>query len=197
MSNPKISIVIPAYNEAESIGDVVGKIRSLHPDAEVIVIDDGSQDKTAERATQAGAVVYCHPYNIGNGAAIKSGIRVAGGDILVFMDADGQHDPAEIQTIAGFPDYDMVVGARSKGGQASLGRALGNKIYNAFASYVAKFPIKDLDFRLQGRKGRNRERISISASQHVFLPYHHDPGSASNRPFVVLCSHQRPQAAKR
>ena len=68
MSHPKISIVIPAYKEAESIGDVVGKIRSLHPDAEVIVIDDGSQDKTAERAAQAGASVYCHPYNIGNGA---------------------------------------------------------------------------------------------------------------------------------
>jgi glycosyltransferase involved in cell wall biosynthesis len=145
MSNPKISIVIPACNEAESIGAVVGRIRSLHPDAEVIVIDDGSQDETAERATQAGAVVYCHPYNIGNGAAIKSGIRVAGGDILVFMDADGQHDPDEIKTLlSGFPDYDMVVGARSKGGQASLGRALGNRIYNAFASYVAKFPIKDL-----------------------------------------------------
>ena len=99
MSNPKISIVIPAYNEAENIGDVVGKIRSLHPDAEVIVIDDGSQDKTAERAVQAGAIVYRHPYNIGNGAAIKSGIRVAGGDILVFMDADGQHDPDDIQEL--------------------------------------------------------------------------------------------------
>ena len=145
MSNPKISIVIPAYNEAENIGDVVGKVRSLHPDAEVIVIDDGSQDKTAERAVQAGAIVYRHPYNIGNGAAIKSGIRVASGDILVFMDADGQHDPDEIKMLlSGFPDYDMVVGARTKGGQASFGRALGNKIYNVFASYVAKFPIKDL-----------------------------------------------------
>ena len=145
MSNPKISIVIPAYNEAENIGDVVGKIRSLHPDAEVIVIDDGSQDKTAERAAQAGAAVYRHPYNIGNGAAIKSGIRVAGGDILVFMDADGQHDPADIQKLlAGIPDYDMVVGARSLKGQASFGRAFGNKVFNWLASYVAKFPIQDL-----------------------------------------------------
>jgi glycosyltransferase involved in cell wall biosynthesis len=145
MSNPKISIVIPAYNEAETIGEVIGKIRSLHPDAEVIVIDDGSQDKTAERAVQAGAAVYCHPYNIGNGAAIKSGIRVAGGDILVFMDADGQHDPADIQNLlAGFPEYDMVVGARSLKGQASFGRAFGNKVYNWLASYVAKFPIQDL-----------------------------------------------------
>ena len=145
MSHPKISIVIPAYNEAESIGDVVGKIRSLHPAAEVIVIDDGSQDKTAENAVRSGAIVYRHPYNIGNGAAVKSGIRAASGDILVFMDADGQHDPDDIQELLNFfPDYDMVVGARTKAGQASFGRALGNKIYNVFASYVAKFPIKDL-----------------------------------------------------
>ena len=90
-------------------------------------------------------MVYSHPYNIGNGAAVKSGIRVAAGDILVFMDGDGQHDPRDIaRLLEFFPDFDMVVGARSLGDQASLGRALGNKIYNWFASYVAKFPIKDL-----------------------------------------------------
>jgi glycosyltransferase involved in cell wall biosynthesis len=145
MNNPKISIIIPAYNEAESIGAVVGRIRSLHPDAEVIVIDDGSQDKTTENAVQAGAIVYRHPYNIGNGAAIKSGIRAASGDILVFMDADGQHDPAEIQELLAFlPDYDMVVGARSLKGQASFGRAFGNRLFNWFGSYVAKFAIQDL-----------------------------------------------------
>ena len=145
MNDQRVSIIIPAYNEAQSIGGIVNKLRSLHPKYEIVVIDDGSKDDTAEVAGHAGAVVYRHPYNIGNGAAIKSGIRVASGDILVFMDADGQHDPAEIQELlAFFPDYDMVVGARTKGGQASLGRALGNKIYNVFASYVAKFPIKDL-----------------------------------------------------
>lgn len=145
MNDQRISIIIPAYNEAQSIGGIINKLRSLHPKYEIVVIDDGSKDDTAEVAGHAGAVVYRHPYNIGNGAAIKSGIRVASGDILVFMDADGQHDPADIQELlAFFPDYDMVVGARTKGGQASLGRALGNKIYNVFASYVAKFPIKDL-----------------------------------------------------
>jgi len=145
MNDQRISLIIPAYNEAQSIGGVVNKLRSLYPKHEIIVIDDGSDDGTAEVAGHAGAVVYRHPYNIGNGAAIKSGIRVASGDILVFMDADGQHDPADIQELlAFFPDYDMVVGARTKGGQASFGRALGNKIYNVFASYVAKFPIKDL-----------------------------------------------------
>lgn len=145
MNDQRVSIIIPAYNEAQSIGDVVNKLQLLYPEYEIIVIDDGSKDGTAEVASHAGAVVYRHPYNIGNGAAIKSGIRVASGDILVFMDADGQHDPADIQELlAFFPDYDMVVGARTKAGHASLGRALGNKIYNVFASYVAKFQIKDL-----------------------------------------------------
>ena len=89
--------------------------------------------------------MYSHPYNIGNGAAVKSGIRAASGDILVFMDGDGQHDPADIETmLANFPDYDMVVGARSSSGQASFGRAFGNKVYNWFASYVTKFSVKDL-----------------------------------------------------
>ncbi|MBU2622082.1 MAG: glycosyltransferase family 2 protein, partial [Proteobacteria bacterium] len=100
---------------------------------------------TAEVAKKAGANVYSHPYNIGNGAAIKSGIRVASGDVLVFMDADGQHNPADIAGLLKFmPDYDMVVGARSVKDQASVGRAIGNKLYNWLASYVAKFYIQDL-----------------------------------------------------
>lgn len=145
MTAPAISIIIPAFNEAAIIGSVIQQIRALHPDAEIIVIDDGSSDHTADAALIAGAKVYAHPYNIGNGAAVKSGIRVASGDILVFMDADGQHDPSEVQKLLDFiPEYDMVVGARAKGDQASLGRAFGNRIYNLFASYVAKFAIEDL-----------------------------------------------------
>ena len=145
MQNFKVSVILPARNEAATIGDLVLKIKDLYPGFEVIVINDGSTDNTAEAAKNAGADVYSHPYNIGNGAAIKSGIRVASGDILVFMDGDGQHDPSDI---AGFlkymPDYDMVVGARSIKGQASVGRAVGNKVYNWLASYVAKFYIQDL-----------------------------------------------------
>jgi len=145
MSQSKISVIIPAYNEADTIGDLVSSIRSLYPAAEIIVIDDGSSDSTADVAKVAGAEVFSHPYNIGNGAAIKSGIRVAKGNILVFMDGDGQHNPEDIaRLIENIPLYDMVVGARSVGDQASLGRALGNKLYNWFASYVAKFSIKDL-----------------------------------------------------
>jgi glycosyltransferase involved in cell wall biosynthesis len=145
MDKTDVSIIIPAYNEAETIGDLVLKIKSIHPDFEVIVINDGSTDDTAAIAREAGAHVHSHPYNIGNGAAIKSGIRVANGDILVFMDADGQHDPKDIaRLIENMPDYDMVVGARFINSQASVGRALGNKFYNILASYVAKFKIKDL-----------------------------------------------------
>jgi glycosyltransferase involved in cell wall biosynthesis len=145
METAKISVIIPAFNESQSIGAIVLKIRALYPEFEVIVIDDGSEDDTGKTASAAGARVFSHPYNIGNGAAVKSGIRVARGDILVFMDGDGQHDPALIQEIISFfPEYDMVVGARTGGGQASMGRAIGNNIYNRFASYVAKFPVEDL-----------------------------------------------------
>lgn len=145
MTKTTVSVIIPAYNEAQTIGDVVKKIRSLYPDFEIIVVNDGSEDDTDEIAKDSGSIVYSHPYNIGNGAAIKSGIRIASGEILVFMDGDGQHDPREIKKfIKEFPDNDMVVGARPKGHQASWSRALGNRIYNWLASYVSKFLVQDL-----------------------------------------------------
>jgi glycosyltransferase involved in cell wall biosynthesis len=145
MPNFKVSVILPAYNEAATIGDLISKIKDLYPDFEVIVINDGSSDNTGEVAGNAGAHVYSHPYNIGNGAAIKSGIRVASGDVLIFMDADGQHDPADIAgLLKHMPEYDMVAGARSLKDQASFGRAVGNKVYNWLASYVAKFYIQDL-----------------------------------------------------
>lgn len=145
MQNLKVSVILPAYNESAVIGNLVSGIKNLYPGFEVIVVDDGSTDNTAEAAKNAGARVYRHPYNIGNGAAVKSGIRVASGEILVFMDGDGQHDPADIASLLKYmPEYDMVVGARSARGQASVGRAIGNKAYNWLASYVAKFHIQDL-----------------------------------------------------
>jgi len=145
MNHLKVSIIIPAFNEASSIGGLVQTIKTLNPDYEIIVINDGSGDNTAAVAKGAGATVYSHPYNIGNGAAIKSGIRVASGDVLVFMDGDNQHEPEDIaKLLEPLPAYDMAVGARSIGSQASWTRAVGNKLYNWMASYVAKFPIKDL-----------------------------------------------------
>ncbi|MEA3415143.1 MAG: glycosyltransferase family 2 protein [Thermodesulfobacteriota bacterium] len=143
--NKDVSIIIPAYNEAQTIGDMVSKTRALYPDFEIIVIDDGSTDDTEAAAKDAGATVYSHPYNIGNGAAIKSGIRIASGNILVFMDGDGQHDPEDIAKLLEYlPEFDMVVGARSKADHAPLGRTFGNTAYNWLASYVAKFRVEDL-----------------------------------------------------
>ena len=145
MNNSKISIIIPAYNEAQTIRSIVSRILELYPEFEVLVVNDGSTDDTGVIARDAGAHVYSHPYNVGNGAAIKSGIRYASGEILVFMDGDLQHNPEDIGELLQYlPDYDMVVGARSSRGQASLGRAAGNKIYNLLASYVAKFQVSDL-----------------------------------------------------
>jgi glycosyltransferase involved in cell wall biosynthesis len=145
MDKTNISIIIPAYNEFQAIGHVVSQVRDLYPASEVIVVDDGSTDDTASAAQKAGAKVIRHPYNIGNGAAVKSGIRMASGDILVFMDGDGQHDPLQVGKLLNhMPEYDMVIGARPSRQQASLGRAVGNHFYNWLASYVAKFLIKDL-----------------------------------------------------
>jgi glycosyltransferase involved in cell wall biosynthesis len=141
----KVSVIIPAFNEAQSIGDLISRIRNLYPDFEIIVIDDGSTDDTGAVAKNSGATVHSHPYNIGNGAAIKSGIRIASGKILVFMDGDGQHDPEDIaKLLKHFPEFDMVVGARSKKDHASLGRTFGNTAYSWLASYVAKFRVEDL-----------------------------------------------------
>src|SRR4030042_4176650 len=145
MNRSDISIIIPAYNESASIGDIIRKIKSLYPEPEVIVINDGSTDDTVSAAKEAGAIVYSHPYNIGNGAAIKSGIRIASGEILVFMDGDGQHNPEDIGRMLEFlPEYDMVVGARAKGYQVSLFRGIGNRALNRLAGYVAKFRVQDL-----------------------------------------------------
>ena len=145
MKPSKLSVIIPAFNESESIAGLIKAVRNLYPECEIVIIDDGSTDNTASIAVEAGARVYSHPYNIGNGAAVKSGIRVSNGDVLVFMDADGQHDPNDIQRLlAEMPEFDMVVGARGKGSQASMGRSFGNRIYNWLGSYVSKFQIKDL-----------------------------------------------------
>ncbi len=145
MKKTKASIIIPAYNEEKNIAGIISRLKSLYPDFEILVVNDGSSDRTAQAAQEAGAVVYSHPHNIGNGAAIKTGIRKAEGDILVFMDGDGQHNPEDIALfLKYFPDYDMVVGARQQSDQATPVRAFGNRLFNRLASYVAKFAVQDL-----------------------------------------------------
>lgn len=142
----KISIVLPAKNEAGAIGQTVKTIKQLNRVNEVIVVNDGSIDDTANIAEYAGAKVITHPYSKGNGAAIKTGARNALGDIIVFMDADGQHNPNDIFLLIEKIEqgYDLVVGARQKGSQASVGRGIANKLYNNLATYMSDYPIEDL-----------------------------------------------------
>jgi glycosyltransferase involved in cell wall biosynthesis len=136
------TIIIPAYNESQSIGEVIRKSIGIFPDLDVLVINDGSTDDTVRIAMEAGATAISHPYNIGNGAAIKTGLRVAKGPIIITMDADGQHDPADIPRLLEHVDrYDMVVGARGRGPGA---RGIANMVYNLLASYVTGRKIEDL-----------------------------------------------------
>lgn len=144
--SPRLSIIIPVFNEAGAIGDTIRAIQTLTlPDYELLVVDDGSSDDTPNIARQAGARVIAHPYNIGNGAAVKSGIRNARGEALVFLDGDGQHDPHDIpRLLEHIGSYHMVVGARHSGSETHLHRNLANKVYNLFASFIAEFKIEDL-----------------------------------------------------
>lgn len=146
-----VTVLMPAFNEEKAIGETIRRVKELYPDFEVLVVDDGSTDNTLRVAMDAGANVWPHPYNIGNGAAIKSGLRVARGEWIVMMDADGQHDPADIARLLEYKDtYDMVVGARSKGSETKWHRNIANFVYNQFASYVTNFRVEDLTsgFRL-------------------------------------------------
>jgi glycosyltransferase involved in cell wall biosynthesis len=141
-----LSIILPAKNEAAALRGLLSRLKSAQPDAEILIVDDGSSDDTAALCREHGVTCLSSPYSMGNGAAIKRGARAAHGDILVFMDADGQHDPADIARLVAKLDagYDMVVGARDWSGQAGVGRGLANAFYNWFASQITGHRIADL-----------------------------------------------------
>ncbi|QIL21433.1 glycosyltransferase family 2 protein [Thermomonas sp. HDW16] len=163
-SRPVVSIVLPARNEAEGLRRTLPAIREAFPDAEVIVVDDGSTDETAVLATTHGATVLSSPYSMGNGAAIKRGTRAAIGEILVFMDADGQHNPADIHSLLAKLDggFDMAVGARDGGGQANVGRSLANALYNHLASWMTGHKVLDLTSGFRAvRANRFREFLHL------------------------------------
>ena len=160
----KVSVVLPAKNEAEGLRRTLPALRECLPDAEVIVVDDGSTDDTAAVAMGFGVRVLGSPYSMGNGAAIKRGARAATGEVIVFMDADGQHDPALISELLERlqQGYDMVVGARDSSGQASIGRGFANGLYNRLASWMTSHDVKDLTsgFRVV-RADRFREFLHL------------------------------------
>jgi glycosyltransferase involved in cell wall biosynthesis len=146
MASPdSVTIVVPAFNEGDSIGQVVTELRAAAPWHEVLVVDDGSTDGTGTAAQDAGARVVRHPYNKGNGASVKTAIRAATSAWIAIVDADGQHAPADAErVIARLGDYDLVVGARDPRTQATPGRRLGNALLNWLASYLTGRHIPDL-----------------------------------------------------
>jgi glycosyltransferase involved in cell wall biosynthesis len=155
------SIILPAKNEAESLKTLLPELRKHFPETEIIVVNDGSTDDTAEVCIQNGVKVVSHVYSMGNGAAIKSGTRNAQGSILVFMDADGQHSPDDINKLIDMINdgYDMAVGARQLDSHASLTRRIGNTIYNRLASWMTGYPIKDLTSGFRAARARHFKKF--------------------------------------
>jgi len=154
-SPEQTSVVIPAFNEADVIGDVVAALTRSAAWREILVVDDGSDDRTSAAAEAAGARVIRHPYNKGNGASVKSGIRAAAGEYVLIIDADGQHPPEDaVRLVSRLGEFDLVVGARAHSTQATLARRLGNHLLNGLATYLTGRPIPDLTsgFRAASRK---------------------------------------------
>ena len=158
MASPEsVTIVVPAFNEGDSIGRVVAALLDAAAWHEVIVIDDGSTDGTGKAAQDAGARVVRHPYNKGNGAAVKSGIRAATSDWIAIVDADGQHRTADAKRLVEkLGDYDLVIGARDPSTQATAGRRMGNAVLNRLAAYLTERPIPDLT---SGYRAARREYL--------------------------------------
>jgi len=159
-----LSIVLPAKNEAAGLRKLLPELRRGFPEAEIIVVDDGSTDDTPAVCGQFGALRLAHPYSMGNGAAIKTGARQASGALIVFMDADGQHNPADVRRLLDrlSEGYDMVVGARSAASQASFGRLAANTFYNRLASWVTNHKVRDLTSGLRAvRADRFRQFLYL------------------------------------
>ena len=171
------SIVIPAFNEADSIAAVVAELRAAAPWHEIIVVDDGSSDDTGAQAMTAGARVVRHPYNKGNGAAVKTGIRQATGEFVLILDADGQHPPSDaVRLVSHLDAYDLVVGARSSQTQASAARRIGNAVLNWIASYLTEQPDSRSHLGLPRRPTRVPGRVPAPAAERLLHADDDDAG---------------------
>lgn len=160
----RLSIILPAKDEAAALANLLPALLAVQPGAEIIVVDDGSIDDTRLICASCGVTCLSSPYSMGNGAAIKRGARAAQGELLIFMDGDGQHDPADVARLLAKLDegYDMVVGARDWGSQAGVGRGLANTLYNWLASHMTGHPVLDLTSGLRAvRAGKFREFLHL------------------------------------
>jgi len=160
----RLSIILPAKNEGAALKDLLPQLRAAQPGAEIIVVDDGSTDDTRIICEQSGVICLSSPYSMGNGAAIKRGARAASGGLLVFMDGDGQHDPADVERLLDKLNegYDMVVGARDWGSQAGVGRGVANTIYNWLATRMTGHHVADLTSGFRAvRAAKFREFIHL------------------------------------
>lgn len=175
----RLSVIIPAYNEAASIERVLAQVGAQLPDAELIVVDDASKDETVALASRAGAKVVRQPYNKGNGAAVKAGIRAASGEVLLMIDADGQHDPTDLPRIlAPIGPYDLVIAARSRASNATWTRGVGNALLNRLATYLTGVQIDDLTSGFRAMK-----RETIMEFMHL-LPNRYSYPTTSTMAFI-------------
>ena len=170
MADPStVTVVIPAFDEEAAIGVVIERLRSAGGWREVIVVDDGSSDQTAAIAATAGARVIRHPYNKGNGAAVKTGIRNASGEYVLIIDADGQHTAADaLRLVAFLGDYDLVVAARAGADQASAARHVGNRVLNGVAELSDRPRDSGSDVGPPGRAHERPPRIPAPPAERVF-----------------------------
>lgn len=165
MSGPSVSVILPAKNEAENLDALLPRLKSmaagLDRDVEIIVVNDGSTDETREVCAAHGVRMLTHPYSSGNGAAVKTGARAARGEVLAFMDADGQHDPELIPGLLAKLDegFDMVIGARTADAHAGAHRFAANTFYNWFASWMVGQPVPDLTSGLRVARAERFRRF--------------------------------------
>ena len=158
MAEPQTTtVIIPAFGEGPAVAEVVRSLRETAAWKEILVIDDGSVDDTGDHARQAGAFVIRHPYNKGNGASLKTGIRYASGEWILVMDGDGQHHPGDaVRLVSRLGEFDLVIGARSAQTQATATRRWGNDLLNRLAGYLAQHPVPDLT---SGFRAARREHL--------------------------------------